>query len=87
MGAASSSWLLLPSIFGFEVARSQELEARSSVHKKAGLVSPAEIDLCKFLPTFESPLYITRARPSSSFCSTGMEQPDISTRPTASMAA
>src|SRR5271165_1351000 len=31
--------------------------------------------------------YITSARPSSSFCSTGRAQPDISTRPTASRAA
>jgi len=59
---------------------------------KAGLVGPA---FC--FATFKDRLgfdvladlvsYITSARFSSSCCRTGMEQPDISTRPAASIAA
>jgi len=41
-------------------------------------------------PTTDAPWscrYMTNARFSSSFCNTGMEQPDISTRPAASTAS
>src|SRR4029077_11051316 len=66
--------------------------------KNAGLVGPA--DSCSLPcgkrlgsevpadPLFLSvAAHITNARSSSSLCSTGIEQPDLSTRPTASRAA
>jgi len=60
----------------FKTSNLQNFDLKTTIPNSSGcdnILSPAR--------------HITSARLSSSFCSTGIEQPDISTRPAASMAA